>query len=148
MLPIPPRAWERAVGSRIALRARPLRLERGVLHVVAANAAWSQELTMLGESITARLREEGLDVTSLRFRIGEVEAPSRVISREPPRELPPPAPLPADLRARIKAVDDEGLRAAIAAAASTSLAWERARAEREVSPSSAPPRSRRPRRPS
>ena len=36
--PLPPRAWHDAVGDRIARRARPMRLERGVLTVRAATA--------------------------------------------------------------------------------------------------------------
>jgi hypothetical protein len=141
VLAIPPRAWERAVGSRIAARARPTRLERGVLQVVAASAAWSQELSLLAESIAARLREEGLAVTTLRFTVGEVEPPARVIPREPPRELPPPAPLPRDLRGMLDRIEDAELRDAIAGAAATSLAWELDRAKRAGGQASQPPPS-------
>lgn len=134
VLPVPPQAWERAVGSRIATRARPLRLERGILHVVAANSAWANELSMLAESIAARLREEGLAITSLRFRVGEVEAPARPTPREPPREVPAPLPLPRDLRAIVDRVPDDDLRRVIEDAAGTSLAWERVRRMAEAPP--------------
>src|SRR6188508_207474 len=67
--PMPFREWEAAVGSRIAARARPLKLERGVLHVRAASSTWAQELSMLGDVITAQLRARGLPVQSLRFRV-------------------------------------------------------------------------------
>ncbi|HSN98087.1 MAG TPA: DciA family protein, partial [Candidatus Nanopelagicales bacterium] len=54
--PIAFRDWEAAVGSRIAARARPAKLERGVLHVRAASATWAQELALLGDAIAAQLR--------------------------------------------------------------------------------------------
>ncbi len=150
VLPVPPRVWEKAVGSRIAARARPNRLERGILHVIAASSAWAQELSMLAESIAARLREEGLSVTSLRFSVGTVDAPARMTPREPPREVPAPMPLPRELRALVDRIEDDDLRRTIESAASTSLAWERARQRQqsgasEPSPSPPPP-STRPRR--
>lgn len=155
VLPVPPQAWERAVGTRIAARARPLRLERGVLHVVASSSAWANELSMLAESIAARLREEGFRITSLRFQVGEVDAPTRLAPREPPREVPAPLPLPRDLRSIVDRVPDDDLRRVIEEAASTSLAWERARRMAEAPPPppppvrrervSSPPSSRRPR---
>lgn len=150
VLPVPPRAWERAVGSRIAARARPLRLERGILHVIAASSAWAQELSLLAESIAARLREEGLAVTSLRFRVGDVDAPALARPREPPREMPAPVPLPRELRSLVDRVPDDELRLLIEDAASKSLAWDRVR-QREAqgqrgSDPSPPPPSTRPRR--
>ena len=44
--PIAFRDWEAAVGTRIAARARPIRLYRGVLHVLAASSTWAQELAL------------------------------------------------------------------------------------------------------
>jgi predicted nucleic acid-binding Zn ribbon protein len=147
VLPVPPRAWERAVGTRIAARARPLRLERGILHVIAANSAWAQELSLLAESIAARLREEGLAVTSLRFRVGDVDAPALARPREPPREMPAPVPLPRELRSLVDRIPDEELRVLIEDAASRSLAWDRVRQrERAGAEPSPPPPSVRPRR--
>jgi len=124
VLPVPPRAWERAVGSRIALRTRPVRIERGILHVVAASSAWAQELSLLGEAIATRLREDGLAVTSLRFQVGKVEPPERMLPREPPRDIPPPAPLPPALRDALVRVEDATLRDVLTSAARASLGWE------------------------
>lgn len=145
VLPVPPRAWERAVGSRIALRTRPARLERGVLHVVAASSAWAQELSLLGEAIATRLREDGLAVSSLRFQVGKVEAPERVVPREPPRELPPPAPLPPALRDALGRIDDASLREVLTNAARASLAWEAERVRAMAPPPAAVTLPRRPR---
>src|SRR5262245_24048092 len=51
--------WREAVGLRIAERARPLKLDRGVLLVRAATSAWAHELQLLSEPIIRRLRERG-----------------------------------------------------------------------------------------
>jgi len=142
VLPVPPRAWERAVGSRIALRTRPARIERGVLHVVAASAAWAQELSLLGEAIATRLREDGLAVTSLRFQVGKVDPPERVMPREPPREVPPPAPLPPALRDALVRIEDAGLREVMTNAARASLAWEAERVRLNAATNVPTPRPR------
>src|SRR5262249_27335061 len=49
--PVSARDWEAAVGSRIAARARPVRLDRGVLLVRTATATWAQELALLADAI-------------------------------------------------------------------------------------------------
>jgi hypothetical protein len=146
VLPVPPRAWERAVGTRIAARTRPARLERGVLHVVAASSAWAQELSLLGETIATRLREDGLSVTSLRFQVGKVEAPERLAPREPPRDMPPPAPLPPSLRDALVRVDDPALREVLTSAARASLGWEAERQRVLAARQAQPTRLPRPRR--
>src|SRR5678810_371252 len=69
--PISFRDWEAAVGTRIAARARPIRLERGVLLVRTATATWAQELTLLADAIVEQLVKRGVPVRSLRFRVGE-----------------------------------------------------------------------------
>ncbi|KYF86440.1 hypothetical protein BE17_44575, partial [Sorangium cellulosum] len=116
--PMPFRDWEAAVGSRIAARARPLKLERGVLHVRAASSTWAQELSMLGDAITTQLRARGLPVQSLRFRVGKVEPVARPPWREEVRPAPKEAPLPFEVRRELGKVADPELRDAIAKAAS------------------------------
>lgn len=49
-------AWERAVGGQIALRSRPTRLNAGILTVLTASSAWSDELTFLAPTIIEALR--------------------------------------------------------------------------------------------
>src|SRR5512132_2359875 len=80
--PIAFRDWESAVGTRIAARARPIKLERGVLLVRAESSTWAQELELLSEAIIPQLRGRNLAVDSLRFRVGQVDAPDRPPSRE------------------------------------------------------------------
>ncbi|WP_438026143.1 DUF721 domain-containing protein [Sorangium sp. So ce233] len=135
--PMPFRDWEAAVGSRIAARARPLKLERGVLHVRAASSTWAQELSMLGDAITTQLRARGLPVHSLRFRVGKVDPVARPPWREEVRPAPKEAPLPFEVRRELGKVPDPELRDAIAKAAARNLGWQEA--EASARPRYAPP---------
>ncbi|CAN99182.1 hypothetical protein sce9010 [Sorangium cellulosum So ce56] len=135
--PMPFREWEAAVGSRIAARARPLKLERGVLHVRAASSMWAQELSLLGDTITAQLRSRGLPVQSLRFRVGKVDPVARPPWREEVRPTPKEAPLPVEVRRELGKVADTELREAIAKAAARNLGWQEA--EAGARPRNAPP---------
>ena len=123
--PIGERAWVDAVGMRIADRAKPISLERGVLTVRAATSVWASELSLLSEPLVARLCAQGLEVTELRFRVGPVEAPARPPERREVRAVPPPAVLEADLQRAIATIDDDELRASITLAAQSNLAWQR-----------------------
>jgi len=119
--PVSAQDWELAVGSQIAWRARPLKLERGVLHVRAATSTWAQELSMLADTILRQLRARGMNVRSLRFLVGPVEPIARPAWRSDVRVVPEPAALPAEVRATLAAVPDPELRDAIARAAATAL---------------------------
>ncbi len=72
-LPIPLAEWRKAVGPRIADRARPVALERGVLVVKVVTSVWANELSMLAPQLIVKLAERGLEVKSLRFRVGPLE---------------------------------------------------------------------------
>lgn len=120
--PIPARIWESVVGTRIAARTRPLRLERGVLLVVTATAAWSSELSLLALPILAKLRAARIGVTDLRFRVGAIEAPVRA-PRRPSKRSPPLAPLDEPLGRALDNVPDEDLRRAIELAARRALGF-------------------------
>ncbi len=124
--PVSARDWEAAVGTRIAARAMPAKLDRGVLHVRVASATWAQELSLLGEPILAQLRARGVRVDVLRFRVGHVEVPERSKTREDHvRTSPPAVPLPPKLAEEVASVPDEELRAAIRHAAEKNLGWQR-----------------------
>lgn len=122
--PIAARDWEAAVGTRIAARAQPIRLERGVLLIRTATATWSQELSLLADAIIAQLRGRSTPVDSLRFRVGKVEAPERPPARDEVRSSPPEVPLPPSLRQEVERVADVELREAIARAAAKNLGWQ------------------------
>lgn len=134
--------WRNAVGERIANRTEPGRLRSGVLTVHAASSAWAQELTFLAPEILERVKALGVEVTSLRFVVRpDVKRPE---PRPAPAKPPPKKPLPEDLAARLAAVADPELRAAIAQAASewlsrpTASAKERARDPRGAEARNAP----------
>lgn len=131
-VPVAPRDWELAVGTKIARRARPTRLERGVLHIRTASSTWAQELSLLADAIAEQLRARGLDVRSLRFHVGPVEPLKRPSWRTDVRTSPEPVKLPAEVKASLAKVEDSDLRTAIARAAAASLGYEAA-------PAPAPP---------
>lgn len=120
--PIARRDWELAVGTKIAARARPQRLERGVLWVLASTASWSNELSLLARPILDRLRKSGVPVNELRFRVGKLDEPIGK-PRRPAKIVPRPIPLEPDMMRSLDAVADEELRNAIADAARISLAY-------------------------
>lgn len=122
--PIAFRDWEAAVGTRIASRARPIKLERGVLLVRTASSTWAQELALLSEAIITQLRARKVAVDSLRFRVGQVEAPDRPPSREEVRISPAAVPLPPTIQSQLAQVEDPELRAIIARAAAKNLGWQ------------------------
>jgi hypothetical protein len=136
--PVAERIWRDAVGLRIAERARPVSLERGVLTLRVATSVWANELSLLAPTILERLLAARIPVTELRFRVGPIDPPQRPPERRASRAVPPPAPLPPDLQRALADVSDESLREAIAGAASANLAW---RARTEAPPSSARSRS-------
>jgi len=64
------RAWSDAVGEAIAAEASPVSEREGVVTVSCRSATWAQELELLGDQITARLRSEIADqppLEALRF---------------------------------------------------------------------------------
>jgi hypothetical protein len=120
---VPERVWREAVGVRIADRARPVELDRGVLVVRAATNVWATELSLLGEQIAARLRERGFHVTSLRLRVGPVERKGGASQKRRTR-VPRAAPLPEGLERVLAGVVDDSLREVISDAARSNLAWQ------------------------
>ncbi len=71
LLPSSPRfleAWKRAAGDALALRARPVRLEAGVLELEVADPAWKFELRYREAELLEALRREGIEVRQVRAR--------------------------------------------------------------------------------
>jgi hypothetical protein len=132
-------AWRRAVGPRIAERATPAGLKQGVLSVEVASSVWAQELSFLERELVTRLAGVGVQVSALRFYVRQSARRGPVEPAAPRKPAPPPRPLPADLKARLSAVDDPELRAAIAEAAGLWLAkQERAALTSPKRPARAP----------
>lgn len=112
--------WEAAVGTRIAVRAEPVRLEKGVLYVRVANSAWANELALLTTDILTQLRSRGVRAEALRFSVGPLTTPQP--RREKPRlAAPKNARLPNELAPCVDRIEDEGLRAAVSEAAAKTL---------------------------
>ena len=121
--PVTHEQWQQAAGMRIANRSIPKRLENtGTLLVTVTSSVWAQELSLLAPSLCARLRGFGHAVTSLRFAVGQVTPPRRGPERFESREVPAPEPIPGNLQRELEEIEDDDLREAIAAAASSSLA--------------------------
>lgn len=139
-LPIPLAHWRAAVGPKIADRARPTALERGVLIVTVATSVWANELSMLAPQLIAKLAERGFaEIKSLRFRVGPLERIEGIVQKKDYRRVPPPAPLGPEIERALAGIPDEELRDTIERAARANLAWQSA-------PSSAkPPSARGPR---
>lgn len=71
LLPVTPRflaAWERAAGEALAKRARPLRVENGVLELEVADPAWKFELRFREAALLEALQREGLRIKAIRTR--------------------------------------------------------------------------------
>ncbi len=146
-LGVDPTVWRQVVGGKIDQNTRVGQLRRGVLEVRVASAGWAQELTFHSPMIVKRLREAGLRVDSLRFRVeGALDSAESVA--KPAAAAREPVPLPQEIAARLEDVDDGELRSAIAEAASHWLAFEGATSPRPDArgPRPAAPESGRPAR--
>ena len=104
------RDWEAAVGSRIAARARPIRIDRGMIVGRTATATWAQELALLADAILHQLRGRGVAVEALRFRASATSTrPSGPPTRSRcARGAPGEVPLPATVAAVVQGVADPG----------------------------------------
>src|SRR3954452_7032827 len=111
-------AWPGAVGPEIARNAWPARFQRdGTLIVHTADAIWAFELGHRAAAIAERLP----GAPKLTFVAGPLPEPA---ASEEPAPAPPVATLEERRRAAewAAAIEDEGLRKAVARAAAASLA--------------------------
>jgi hypothetical protein len=129
-LPIPLARWRLAVGPRVADRTRPIALERGVLIVKVVTSVWANELSMLATQIIERLKTPGpngapgIDIQSLRFRVGPLEVEEGISQKRAYRRIPPPVPLTPELEHSIARIEDDELRTLIDQTARANLAWQ------------------------
>jgi hypothetical protein len=145
-LPIPLAHWRAAVGPKIADRARPTGLERGVLIVTVATSVWANELSMLAPQLIAKLAERGFsEVKSLRFRVGPLDRIEGIPVKKDYRRVPPPVPLAPEIERSLAKIPDDELRETIEKAARANLAWQAVPATRVVTTTSKPPSARDPR---
>lgn len=70
--------WPTVVGSAVAQQTCPLGIQRRVLQVATANAAWSQSLTFERHRILEKLRDRvSLDLADIRFSPGQWQTNQR-----------------------------------------------------------------------
>jgi hypothetical protein len=122
--PVPTNLWREAVGARIAEHARPVWLQGGTLVLRVASSVWAHELSFLAEDVCVRLRRCGIQAHALRFRVGPLPELARPTELRVARRVPTAAAIPPEVAGALSRVDDEPLRAAIARAASSNLAWQ------------------------
>lgn len=72
--------WPELVGGDVARAAQPVAIERDVLIVLTASAAWSHQLAFLEPEIVRGLRAipETRELLRLRFRVGKLRRPIAV----------------------------------------------------------------------
>jgi len=124
--PIASAVWQDAVGARIADHAKPVSLSGGVLLLRVSTSVWAHELSLLTDEVSARLRERGIEVQKLRFQVGAMPPVDRPPERRVSRAVPPPRDLPPEVALGLDQIGDPTLRAAIARAAKSNLAWQEA----------------------
>jgi len=121
---IPILLWRDAVGARIAERAHPISIEDDVLLLRVPSSVWANELSLLSDEVRARLKERGVSVRELRFRVGTLPAIERPPERRIARTVPTTRELPEELARVLAGVADGDLRAVLAGAAAANLAWQ------------------------
>ncbi len=122
--PLEPEMWRDVVGPRISERAQPISLQDGILLLRTPNSVWAHELSLLADTICGRLKERGIDVARLRFRVGEPSIPVRAPEPRTSRSVPAVRALPREVTGALADIGDEDLRATIARAAAANLAWQ------------------------
>jgi hypothetical protein len=121
---VPAALWRDAVGARIAERALPISLEDGTLLLRVPTSVWASELSLLASEVCARLKERGVVVRELRFRVGAVPPVERPPERRIARAVPVIREVPAELARVLATVTDADLRNVIESAAAANLAWQ------------------------
>ena len=90
--------WEEIVGSEVARHVRPLRVERGILWLVADSGVWAEETSFARPVILEALQRHGVDVRDIRLRQGTLPRPESLADLPRRASVPPPPPGPtADL---------------------------------------------------
>jgi predicted nucleic acid-binding Zn ribbon protein len=122
LLPIPHGVWRTIVGTQVSLRAFPVALRAKVLTVQVATSGWAQELSLHSPMLISRLAEEGFEIESIRFRVGDVAQHERPKERTVVTRVPMPAAIPPSIAKALRETPDEELRELIAESVGASLA--------------------------
>lgn len=117
-------AWAHIVPERAAANARPVRIRRKELIVHTSTSAWAAALQIDTDALLTRLHKAvpDADIERLVFRMGPLPPmPARVKRQRPPPPLIALEALPESIARELARIDDDGVREAIARAASTLL---------------------------
>ncbi len=95
--PFDGRLWRESVGARIADRAQPIALRDGCWFSGCQTACGPTSFPLLADDVCSRLRERGVEVRRLRFRVGEPPLAERRPEPRISRSVPALRPLPAEL---------------------------------------------------
>jgi len=110
-------AWDGVVGKRVAKRARPSQINKGVLIVKVTDSVWLQELEFMAETIreglNSRLRRAA--VKKIRFKVGTPQEREPVrkgkTEQRPDRTLAPEKQ--KELNKTVSRVKDKELRSSL-----------------------------------
>jgi hypothetical protein len=119
--------WLTALPERIVTRARPTRLQHGILHVNVISSAWAQELHHMHDDLLERVRAHAPEarIHAIRFRVGPLpELPTFYRPKPPKPRAVALSRLPEELGRALANIHDDALRQKVAAAASMSLREE------------------------
>ncbi len=102
--------WEQVVGSIVARKSWPEKVEDGVLYVGVSSHPWAADLHLLKPQIIARYRQllGRSALKDVEFRVGrrkarkEEETGTGIALHPAPHEAPKPEPIPAQLLADIE----------------------------------------------
>jgi hypothetical protein len=119
-------AFMRALSPRILRNARPVKLFRGTLIVHTSNSAWANSLQLECESLLAKLKRVAPDarIRKLLFRAGPLPDSALPMQHVPlvPNGGIPLKELPEEIARELARIHNDGLREAVARAASVGLA--------------------------
>lgn len=116
--------WVRALPEKIVMRARPVRLLHGILHVNVSSSAWAQELHHMHDDLLARIRAHSPQarIHAIRFRVGPLPELPHIYRPVPPKPRRVSLEtLPEELGRVLATIGDDALRQKIAAAAALTL---------------------------
>jgi hypothetical protein len=122
-------AFIRALSPRILRNARPVKLFRGTLVVHTSNSAWANSLQLECENLLAKVMRSTPDarIRKLLFRAGPMPDAALPLPHTPlvaTRGIPL-RELPEEIARALSRIHNDGLREAVARAASVGLAAER-----------------------
>ncbi len=105
--------WQRIVGNKLSLHAKPFKYDHDVLWLRVSSAAWAQEIQFMSETIVEQLNKNKIMVKSLRCIVGMDHGPNRILDQRLSRKTRIFRPLPKELSIVLLNVPNDDLRKSI-----------------------------------